>query len=362
VLRQVGAPLSIETVDLEEPHEGEVLVRIAAAGVCHSDLHFMKGDVPIPLPAVLGHEGSAVVERVGAGVKTVKPGDHCILVFAPNCGHCAFCTAGRPMLCSGHGLRPRGSLLDGTFRLSIGGAPVSHMAAVACFAEHAVVAEEQLLVIDSSIPLDRAALVGCSVTTGVGAVTNTAKVETGATVAVIGCGGVGLSVIQGARLAGAARIIAIDLFDEKLELATSMGATDIVNGNDGDVVKRVHELTGGGADYAFDAIGMASTVKQSLDLVRAGGKAIVIGLGKFGEPTPIDAFMLVMQEKALLGCFYGSSRPRIDMPRLLELYRRGRLQLDELVTRHYRLDQINEAYSDLQGSQAGRGVITFTNA
>jgi len=216
------------------------------------------------------------------------------------------------------------------------------------------------LVIDSSIPLDKAALVGCSVTTGVGAVVNTARVEPGATVAVIGCGGVGLSVIQGARLAGAARIVAIDIFDEKLEKATSMGATDVVNGSDGDAVKRVLELTGG-TDYAFDAIGMPATVKQSLDLVRAGGKAIVIGIGRFGEPTPIDAFALVMQEKALLGCFYGSSRPRIDMPRILELYRHGQLQLEELVTRHYRLDQINEAYEDLQGSQAGRGVITFAD-
>ncbi|HEX9097931.1 MAG TPA: Zn-dependent alcohol dehydrogenase [Candidatus Dormibacteraeota bacterium] len=355
----MGAPLSIETLELDEPREREALVRIVAAGVCHSDLHVMKGDLPIPLPAVLGHEGSAVVERVGPGVTTVKPGDHCILVFAPNCGHCAYCTAGRPMLCTGHGRRAPGTMLDGTYRLSVGGAPVSHMAGISCFAEHAVIAEEQLLVIDSSIPLDKAALVGCSVTTGIGAVVNTARVEPGATVAVIGCGGVGLSVVQGARLAGAARIVAIDLFDEKLEKATSMGATDVVNANDGDVVKRVRQLTAGGADYAFDAIGMAATVKQSLDVVRAGGKAVVIGVGRFGEGTPIDAFSLVMQEKSLLGCFYGSSRPRIDMPRILALYRHGRLQLDEMVTRRYPLERINEAYADLQGSQAGRGVITF---
>jgi S-(hydroxymethyl)glutathione dehydrogenase / alcohol dehydrogenase len=357
-MHEVGAPLVIEKIELAEPHEREVLVRVAAAGVCHSDLHFMKGDWPMPLPAVLGHEGSAVVERIGPGVTGVKQGDHCIIIFAPNCGHCAYCTVGRPMLCVGH-RRPPGTMLDGTTRLSKGGKPVHHLAAVACFAEYAVISEEQLLVIDSSIPLDRAALVGCSVTTGVGAVVNTARVEAGSAVAVIGCGGVGLSVIQGARLQGASRIIAIDLFDEKLELATSMGATDVVNASAGDVVKQVRQLTDGGADYAFDAIGVPATVKQSLDLVRAGGKAVVVGIGRFGEGVPIDAFSLVMQEKSLLGCFYGSSRPRVDMPRILDLYRQGRLQLDELVTRTYSLEEINEAYADLQSSQAGRGVIAF---
>jgi S-(hydroxymethyl)glutathione dehydrogenase/alcohol dehydrogenase len=357
-MHEVGAPLVIETIDLAEPQEREVLVRVAAAGVCHSDLHFMKGDWPMPLPAVLGHEGSAIVEKVGPGVTSVKPGDHCILVFAPNCGHCAYCTVGRPMLCNGH-RHPPGTMLDGTTRLSRSGESVYHMAAVACFAEFAVIPEEQLLVIDGSIPLDRAALVGCSVTTGVGAAVNTARVEAGSAVAVIGCGGVGLNVIQGARLKGAGRIIAIDLFDEKLELATSMGATDVVNASAGDVVRQVRELTGGGTDYAFDAIGLPATIRQSLDLVRAGGTAVVVGIGRFGEGVPIDASSLVLQEKSLLGCFYGSARPRVDMPRILDLYRQGRLRLDELVTRTYRLEEINQAYADLQSSRAGRGVIAF---
>jgi len=357
-MHEVGRPLTIEALELEEPREREVLVRVSAAGVCHSDLHIMKGDMPMPLPAVLGHEGSGVVERVGPGVSTVKPGDHVILIFRHSCGHCEYCSVGRPMLCSGHP-HPLGTLLDGTTRLSLGGKPVHHMAGVSCFAEHAVIPEEQLLVIDDAVPLDRAALVGCSVTTGIGAAVNTAHVTPGSKVAVIGCGGVGLSVIQGARLQGAARIVAIDLFDEKLELATSMGATDAVNAGAADMVKQVRQLTAGGVDYAFDAIGLPATIRQSLDLLRAGGKAVVVGIARFGENVAIDGFSLVMQEKSLLGSFYGSTRPRVDMPRILDLYRQGRLQLDELVTRHYSLEQINEAYDDLQGSQAGRGVITF---
>ena len=333
-------------------------MRVAAAGVCHSDLHYMKGDWPIPLPAVLGHEGSAVVEAVGPGVKSVKPGDHCIIVFWPNCGRCEYCQMGRPMLCNGHP-RPPGTMLDGSTRLSKQGQPVHHMAAVACFAEHAVIHEEQLLVIDDSVPLDRAALVGCSVTTGVGAALNTARVRAGSSVAVIGCGGVGLSVIQGARLQGAGRILAVDLFPEKLEMATAMGATDALDAHAEDLVRQVKRLTGGGVDYAFDAIGLPATLKQALDVLRPGGTAVAVGIGRFGEPAPIDAFSLVMQEKALLGSFYGSARPRVDMPRILDLYRQGRLQLDALLTRHYPLERINEAYADLQGSQAGRGVISF---
>jgi len=333
-------------------------VRVAAAGVCHSDLHFMRGDWPIPLPAVLGHEGSAIVEAVGPGVTTVKPGDHCIIIFAPNCGRCEYCQMGRPMLCNGHP-RPPGTMLDGTTRLSRDGQPVRHMAAVACFAEHAVIHEEQLLVIDDSVPLDRAALVGCSVTTGVCAALNTARVRPGSSVAVIGCGGVGLNVIQGARLQGAGRIVAIDLFPEKLEMATAMGATDAVDAHAEDLVKQVRQLTSGGVDYAFDAIGLPAATRQALDMARPGGTAVVVGIGRYGEATPIDAFSLVMQEKALLGSFYGSARPRVDMPRILDLYRQGRLQLDQLLTRHYPLERINEAYADLQGSSAGRGVISF---
>jgi NDMA-dependent alcohol dehydrogenase len=359
VLHEVGAPLRIQELDLGEPGEGEVLVRIAAAGVCHSDLHYMKGEMPIPLPAVLGHEGSAVVERLGPGVKSVKPGDHCILIFRPNCGRCPNCAVGRPALCIGR-ISPPGTMFDGTTRLSIDGAPVHHMARVACFAEHAVLAEEQLLPIDPAIPLDRAALVGCAAMTGVGATSNTVRIEPGSSVAVIGCGGVGLNVVQGARLMGAGTIIAIDLHDAALEMAQEFGATHLVNARQEDTVARVREITAGGADHAFDAIGGAATVRQALDAVRAGGTAVVVGIAPFGQDAPIDPFTLVLQEKALLGSFYGSSRPRVDMLRLLDLYGQGRIKLDELITRTYRLEQINEAYADLVAGGPGRGMILLS--
>ena len=334
------------------------MVRIAAAGVCHSDLHYMKAEWPCPRPIVLGHEGAAIVERPGPGVKSVKAGDHCILVFRPNCGKCHYCTIGRPMLCVGHNT-PMGTLYDGTTRLSLNGQAVYHLARIACFSEYAVIPEEQLLPIASDVPLDRAALVGCAVTTGIGSVMNTAKIEPGSTVVVIGCGGVGLNVIQGARMLQAGRIIAVDLFDEKLDFAIEFGATDAINARNTDPVARIRELTGGGVDYAFDAFGSGKTVRQAYECIRPGGTAIQVGIAPHGDMAQIDAWALTVQEKTLKGSFYGSARPRVDMPRLLDLYRQGRLKLDELVARTYRLDQINEAYAALQGGAVARGVIVM---
>ena len=288
LLREVGQPLVIEEVELAEPQAGEVLVRIVAAGVCHSDLHYMKGEWPIPKPAVLGHEGAGIVERVGPGVTRVKPGDHCVLIFRPNCGYCDYCTIGRPTLCTGRISAP-GTMYDGTTRLSSGGQPVYHLARVACFAEHAVLPEEQLLPIPKAIPLDRAALVGCAVMTGVGAATNTVSVEPGSAVVVIGCGGVGLNVVQGARMLNAAQIIAVDLLDNKLEYALDFGATHTINAREEDAVARVKEITGHGADYAFDAIGSARTVQQAFEMVKIGGRRSRSGSrrrGRWRRSTP----------------------------------------------------------------------------
>jgi len=339
LLYEVGQPLVVQEVDLAEPQRGEVLVRIVAAGVCHSDLHYMKGEWPIPKPAVLGHEGAGIVERVGPGVTRVRPGDHCVLIFRPNCGVCYYCTIGRPTLCTGRMSAP-GTMYDGTTRLSLDGKPVHHLARVACFAEHAVIPEEQLLPIPKAIPLDRAALVGCAVMTGVGATTNTVKVEPGSTTVVIGCGGVGLNVIQGARMVNAAQIIAVDLLDNKLEMALDFGATN-----------------GEGVDYAFDAIGSARTVQQAFEMTRIGGTAIEVGIAPQGQMAQIDAWALAMQEKTLKGCFYGSARPRVDMLRLLDLYQQGRLKLDELISNTHTLDQINEGFDLLRSGTVARGII-----
>ncbi len=358
VLHEVGQPLVIEELDLAEPRAGEALVRVAAAGVCHSDLHYMKGEWACPRPIVLGHEGAGIVEAVGPGVSLVKPGDHCILIFRPNCGRCFYCTSGRPMLCVGH-VTPMGTLYDSTTRLSLNEQAVYHLARVACFAEYAVIPEAQLLPIDPAIPLDRAALVGCAVMTGVGATMNTVRVEPGSSVVVIGCGGVGLNVVQGARLLNAGQIIAVDLYDEKLQFACDLGATHTVNARHEDPVARVRELTGGGADYAFDAFGSARTVQQAFECIRNGGTAVEVGIAPQGQLAQIDAYSLAMHEKTLKGCFYGSARPRVDMLRLLDLYGQGRLKLDELVARTYRLDQINEAYAALQSGAVARGVIVM---
>ena len=358
LFHEAGQPLVVREVDLAEPQAGEVLVRVAAAGVCHSDLHYLKGEWIGPRPMVLGHEGAGVVERVGPGVTRVRPGDHCVLIFRGNCGACYYCTIGRPALCAGR-VSPPGTLFDGTTRLSLDGQPIYHMARVACFAEHAVLAEEMLLPIPEAIPLDRAALVGCAVMTGVGAAMNTARVEPGSTVVVIGCGGVGLNVVQGARMLNAGRIIAVDLLDNKLDYALGFGATHAINAHEEEPVARVRELTGGGADYAFDAIGSARTVQQAFEMVRAGGTAVVVGVAPQGQLAQIDAYAIAMQEKTLKGCFYGSARPRVDMLRLLDLYQQGRLKLDELISRRYTLDQINEGFALLQGGAVARGVIVM---
>lgn len=358
VFREVGRPMAIEDVTLADPKPGEALVRIAGTGVCHSDYHIIKGEWASPLPIVLGHEASGVVEAVGAGVTQAAPGDHVVLSFAPNCGQCAYCVGGRPHLCSAYLNIQGGGLLDGTSRLSRGNETIYMFGKMASFAEYVVVAGASLIPIRRDVPLAKAALIGCAVMTGVGAALNTAGIEAGSTVMVVGCGGVGLNCIQGARLASAARIIAVDVADDKLEFARRFGATDVVNSRRDDPVAAARELTGGlGVDYALEAIGLQATIEQCYHAVRRGGMAVVVGMAPDGVKASIPARALAGNEKTLKGCFYGSTRPRIDMPRLLDFYVDGRLLLDELVTRTYPLEQINEAFDDLGRGGVGRGLL-----
>ena len=358
VLYEPNEPLVVETLELDDPKDGEVLVRIAAAGVCYSDYHVMKGEWTMPLPMVLGHEGAGVVEKVGAGVTRVKPGDHVILNFRPNCGHCHYCVVGRPVLCDGIET-PRFFMYDGTVRLHRNGQDVHHMTRTACFAEYAVVPEAGAVPVRSDMPLDRACLVGCSVMTGVGAVTNTARVAPGSNVVVIGCGGVGLNAVQGAVLAGADRIIAVDLLDNKLEYAREFGATDVVNAGNGDAVARVVEMTGGGVDYAFEVIGNPRTIEQAYEMCRPGGTVVVVGMAPETDVFEVNALSLPRTERALLGSWYGSARAVGGSAQARGSVHERAAEIDEMISRRYRLEEINTAYDALAVGEVARSVIVF---
>ena len=348
---------SVENVTLDPPKAGEVLVKMVATGVCHSDLSVINGTLPLPLPMVLGHEGAGIIEEVGEGVTGVKPGDHVVMSFQPACGECFFCIRHEPFLCTCGS--PTGRMLDGTTRVKLDGKEIGVMQFLGNMAEYVVAPAISVVPIDPDIPLRSAALVGCGVTTGVGAAINTAKVEPGSTVAVIGCGGVGLSIIQGARIAGAKRIIGIDLEDNKLEMATRFGATDTINGSN-DPVGGVKELTEGvGADYAFEAIGLSATILQAWAMVRRGGTAVVVGAGKLTDMVTIPALMLFAEAKTLKGCYYGSVNARVDFPMLLDLYRRKKLDLDGMVTNTYKIDDTPQAFADMEKGINARGVIIF---
>lgn len=359
VLYEYNTPLVIEEVELDGPKAGEVLIKTGAAGICRSDYHFMKGEAKTILPVVLGHEGAGVVEQVGEGVSTVKQGDHVILSFVPNCGRCYFCTTGRPNLCDLHASTP-GTLFDGTTRLSKGDQSISHFGKVACFAERTVVPETGCILVADTVPLDGAALIGCCVTTGVGAAILNAQIEPGRSVAVVGCGGVGLNVIQGSSLVNASKIIAVDIREGQLEFAMKFGATHAVNASHQDAVARVKEITDGlGADYTFEVFGSAETVETAYAMARKGGTVVVVGIAPTGEQAAINPVSLVRDEKTLKGSYYGSARCHVDMPKMVDLYQSGRLNVDELITRRYDLDHINEAYEDLNQGGIGRGVIVF---
>jgi S-(hydroxymethyl)glutathione dehydrogenase/alcohol dehydrogenase len=361
ILDAPATDLVVQSIDYQEPQAGEVLVRIAASGVCHSDLHVIHGTQTVPLPTVLGHEGAGIVEAVGPHVTRVKVGDHVVLSWVPYCGYCLHCLSGHPNLCSvAYAALAKGTLLDGTTRLSRTGEPVYHYSFISSFAEYAVVPEAGCVVIERSIPLDTASLVGCAVMTGVGAAINTARVQPGSTVVVIGVGGVGLNVVQGARLAGAASIIAVDVNPTKLEHARSFGATHVVNAGEADAVALIYELTKGvGVDYSFEAVGRPETMRQCWEMARPGGTVVMVGIAPEGSQLSLPANRVVREERRLMGSFYGSARPHIDMPMILNLYMAGKLMLDELVTHRYSLEQINEAVHTLETGDAIRPVIIY---
>ena len=358
ICREWNKPLCVEEVEVESPHRGEVMVKIAACGVCHSDLSATNGTIPMPPPLVIGHEAAGVIEEVGEGVDDIAVGDHVAIVWIPMCGQCHYCVEGRPALCDA-AAKAVFTMPDGTSRLKDReGKPLNHFMGVSVMAEHATVHRDSVVKIDPEIPLDKAALVGCAVMTGVGAALNTAKVEAGSSVAVFGAGGIGLNVIQGAALAGAEKIIAVDLEDKKLEFARQFGATHTVNpSKDGEAVPKIRELTDGGADYAFECIGLPEVIAQSYDAIHKGGTAVVVGVTRADGTVTLGTFMMPFQEKVLTGSMYGSARPKIDFPRLLSLYRSNRLKLDELVTATYPIDDVNRAFEDMLKGVNARGVL-----
>ena len=359
VFRAPGESLTIEEVEVSEPGPGELLVRVHTSGVCHSDAHVVFGEWTAPTPLVLGHEGAGIVEAVGDGVIDVRPGDHVVLCWCPGCRRCEWCLSGRPQLCEVAAATAYASVMpDGTTRLRQGDRPIYAYLSTGTFGEYSVVPEAGAVVIPPDIPLDRAALVGCAVTTGFGAVVNTARVPAGATVAVVGCGGVGLSVIQGARAAAAAAIIAVDVREEKLTLARRLGATHAVCAAGSDPVSAVREVTGGrGVDFAFEAIGAPAAIEQAADMLAAAGTLVIVGQTPEGARVSLDPFRISDRELRVIGSNYGSSRPTIDFPRILELDRRGILNLDALITDRIELTAVNEAFAGMRQGIGARSVI-----
>lgn len=361
VIYAPGEPIRVEEIELDPPKDNEVQVRMVAAGICHSDYHIIAGDLPAYLPMALGHEGAGIVEEVGPGVTSVKPGDHVVLTFIPGCGRCRYCTSGHANLCNQGAAILAGPQLDGTFRMHKDDTDIGQMCVISTFAERTVVPELSVVPIPDYYPLNRAVLVGCGVPTGVGAVIHRAKVEPGSTVMVIGCGGIGSNVVQGAAMAGARMIIAVDVNDFKLEKAKELGATHTINSTKEDPIQVSRDLTWGeGVDYAFEAIATPATIGQAYAATGKNGTVVVIGLTPVtAESIPIPPLDLVLFQKTLMGTLYGDSQPRNDIPNLLKMYGAGKLKLDELVTRTYTLDQVNEAYADMVNGKNIRGVIEF---
>ncbi len=355
ILRSVGSPLSIEDVAISKPGPREVLIRTAATGVCHSDLHFYEGSYPTRLPTILGHESAGVVEAVGSEVRSVQPGDHVVTCLSAFCGHCDHCVSGHISRCVSP--ETQRAKTDEP-RLGDSAAPMTQFLHLSAFAEQMLIHENACVRIRPDMPLDRAALLGCAVITGYGAITYTAQVRPGETVAVIGCGGIGLCAINAAALAGAGRIIAIDRIAEKEELARRFGATDFIDASDGQAVARIIEMTRGGVDHAIEAIGLAKTAEDAFTMLRRGGTATIVGMIPVGQKVSLNGYEF-LAEKSLKGSNMGSNRFPVDIPRLVDFYMAGRLRLDELISRRIGLHQIEEAFAEMKGGNIARSVITF---
>lgn len=368
VLHRMGAelpyadsrPLAIETLDLRAPGRGEVLVRIAAAGLCHSDLSVINGDRSRPVPMALGHEAAGVVEALGDGVDDLSIGDHVVMVFMPSCGHCAPCSEGRPALCEpGAAANGRGELLGGGRRLYLDDNPINHHLGCSAFADHAVVSRRSLVRIEKDIPLAEAALFGCAVLTGVGAVVNTVAVKPGQRVAVVGLGGVGLAAVLGAIASGASQVIAIDLSPQKLALARSLGALTAGEGGAEDAVEEVRAMTGGGVDFAFEMAGSVRALDSAVRMTKRGGTTVTAGLPPPGQALPLNVVGLVGEERTLKGSYIGSCVPSRDIPRYIDLYKAGRLPVDRLMSGSLGLDEINLGFDRLHRGEVVRQLITF---
>jgi S-(hydroxymethyl)glutathione dehydrogenase / alcohol dehydrogenase len=355
VLHAPQQAMTIEDIVIEKPRRNEVLVRTAAAGLCHSDLHFIDGAYPTPMPAVLGHESSGIVEAVGEDVTYLKPGDHVISCLSMFCGHCEFCLSGHLSICQDPVVKPAPGKAQ---RLRWRDAHLNQFLNLSSFAEQMVVHEHALVKVREDMPMDLAALIGCAVITGYGAVAHTARIEPGSTVAIFGAGGIGLSTINAAAIAGAGRIIAIDKDPFKLDLARAFGATDVINADDGDTVKRIVELSKGGVHYSFECIGLKVTAEQSFSCLRSGGTATLIGMIPVGTRIELHGVDF-LRERRIQGCMMGSNRFRTDMPRLIEFYLQGKLHLKDMVSKRIRLEDINEGFAAMKTGGVARSVIVF---
>jgi Zn-dependent alcohol dehydrogenase len=359
VLREIGAPLQLEDVELDEARAGEVGVRIEAAGVCHSDLHYMVGDLKAKLPLVVGHEGAGIIEALGPGAGArLSVGDRVALLWRPRCGECEACVAGNPVLCRfGRVLATTNGLMDGTTRLHQGGDRIHHLMGVSCFAERVVVSETSVLPLPDSVPLDIAAISACAVITGVGAVLNAVHGATGQPLAIFGTGGVGLAAVMGAALIGAHPVIAIDIDPAKLQVAQRVGATHVVDAGAGDVVDQVLALSDGGVPWMIEAVGRPETMRQAVECLRPAGTLVAVGLSSVDATVGVPINELVQRQKRIVGALYGASNPRLDLPRIFALYLAGRLPLNELIGGRRPLTEVNEAYAELQSGGIGRTIL-----